>query len=1658
MTTSAAKRHGAAAALSARLGIETRYRDQTGAWRQVPESTLHALWTSLGVPEQRDPAGALAYLEQQERQAFPSVFVVNAGKRSPIPVRLPAATRRVRWQVRHEDGDEQRGDAGLSGRGGELRLPVRLPAGYHRLTLEWSGAPAGAANATLIAVPSRAHLPSELRRRKVWGLAAQLYALRSSRNWGIGDFGDLESLIAHAAAAGADVVGVNPLHALFPDEPERASPYSPSSRMFRNPLYLDVEAIEDFGECPAAQRLVSGRGFAARRQRLQERPLIDYDRVAQLKLEVLALLHASFGERHLTRAGDARAADFAAYRQRLGADLRRFATFHALRAHLVRGRRSADSRSWPAEFRDPGSPAVAAFAKRHAREIEFIEYLQWQAERQLGRAAFAARDSGMAVGLYQDLAVGFDPDGADAWSLQGVLAEGWNIGAPPDAWSPKGQDWGLAPLNPQKLRAAAYAPLIATLRANMRHAGALRIDHILGLKRLFWVPRGGSPVEGAYVRYPLAELLGIVALESVRERCLVVGEDLGTVPAGFSATLRNRGILSYRVLYFSRTPRGGFERPRRWPRLALGAITTHDLPTFAGYWHGDDIDLRERLSLYLAPTQARRERTERATARRALTAALAAERLATGRGPPIRAAHRFLARTPTRIAMVQLEDLIGLREQANLPGTVGEHPNWRRKLPITGDALFEDAAVRLHLDVLSAERPAPTDRTALPRATYRLQLSATFTFDDAAATLPYLARLGVSHVYLSPIFAAQEGSAHGYDTTSYDRLSPELGGNDGFRRLTSVARALGLKVLVDFVPNHMGIGQARNEWWLDVLEWGRASPAADIFDIDWAPIAWPELHGRLTVPLLGDAYEKVCQRSELRLRFDEKRGSFAVWYHGHCFPVRPRDYPAILAHATVPLRSAGPRDAATPLTRLAAGFARLDSGTKARRRAAALKAALARWAIPPANARALAAAAAALTGDREALDELLRRQVYLLALWRTASQRINYRRFFDINQLAGVRMDRPDVFARCHRRLAQLIVDDQVHGLRLDHVDGLYDPADYCRRLRHLADRASAGRGPFYIVVEKILAADENLTRWPVHGTTGYEFANLVNALLVDKVGVGRIAHLYSDFVGNQSDFDTVRRQSKRHVVEQLFGGELTALGARIARVSATGGQAPRYDSGQLAAALADVTVEFSVYRTYIGNRGPSARDRQLIAAAVSMARIHGRVRNARLLGFLRAILMGDRPSGVPVRCNPEILDIARRFQQLTAPVQAKALEDTAFYRYVPLASLNEVGGDLRRRGASPSEFHAQMAERARRWPGAMLATATHDTKRGEDARVRISVLSELPGLWGSHLGQWSEWNRALVNGRGTERAPSLNDEYLIYQTLLGAWPMEFTTGAPSAGPLLDTFAERLDGYIVKAIREAKVRTSWIAPDGKYEQACRAFVRGILDPGRSERFLAGFTAFAAGVCRSGAVNSLAQTVLKFTAPGVPDIYRGCERWDLSLVDPDNRRQIALTDYDRSLRDLVTSMAARRQSNGDRIRELSGDWRSGRIKLYATWRLLALRQANQALFARGTYEPLAVNGPAASHIVAFRRRHRDASVIVVASRHCARLAMDGDTLSPRPETWRGTTLSGLGSRQFGKLTDVLSGEVLDVPPSGRIDLAELFHWFTVAVLHAGHGTD
>lgn len=884
---------------------------------------------------------------------------------------------------------------------------------------------------------------------------------------------------------------------------------------------------------------------------------------------------------------------------------------------------------------------------------------------------------------------------------------------------------------------------------------------------------------------------------------------------------------------------------------------------------------------------------------------------------------------------------------------------------------------------------------ALPESTYRLQFHAGFTFRGAAGIVPYLHELGVTHCYASPYLKARPGSTHGYDVIDPCSLNPELGTRADYDAWIDAMSKHGMSHVLDTVPNHVGVATNDNLWWNDVLEHGPASKYARFFDIAWRGSPRPELHDKLLLPTLGGHYGDVLEKGELKVVHEDAR--FWVRYYDRRFPLSPE--------SAADLRPD-----------------QLDAlnGT-------------------PGSPRSF---------DR--LDALLDRQHYRLAYWRTAPDEINYRRFFDINDLAALAMEHEAVFEATHAFTFKLIAEGKIAGLRVDHPDGLYDPQQYFRRLqekcaslrgvgvapassgveeRHSAP-ASSNDKPLYVLAEKILAPGEPLPPdWPVHGTSGYDCLNMMNGLFVDASNAPAFTQFYEQWTGDATSFEDMVYAKKKLILEISLASELQMLTHRLDRLAQRDRHSRDFTHAGLHATLREVIACFPVYRTYVTSRGVHASDRAHMNQAVERAIARNPAADPSVFHFIRDAVLQQRG---PRDDRAAWVEFAGKFQQLTAPVTAKGIEDTAFYIYNRFISLNEVGGEPSHFGVAPAALHAYLADRQTNWPYAMSTLSTHDTKRSEDVRARLNVLSEMPNEWSAGVKRWGELNaRHRASG-----APDRNEEYLIYQTLVGAWPLE-----PWKAEEYDAFVSRVQAYIVKAMREAKVNTSWTRPDEAHENAVTAFVAAILDETRGGEFLADLRPLRQRVSHLGLLNSLGQTVLRLTAPGVPDTYQGTELWDFSLVDPDNRRPV---DYAKRIA-MLDALTERIRRAGEGLtplaRELRESKEDGRVKLFVTARLLQLRRDFPGLLSAGEYIPLRATGERSANVFAFARRHKGQTAVVIIPRLAANL--------DAPGAWPGTTLDiPRESTGNAQLRNVFTGAAVDRSPT---PIAQLLGDFPAAVL-------
>ena len=945
----------------------------------------------------------------------------------------------------------------------------------------------------------------------------------------------------------------------------------------------------------------------------------------------------------------------------------------------------------------------------------------------------------------------------------------------------------------------------------------------------------------------------------------------------------------------------------------------------------------------------------------------------------------------------------------------------------------------------------------IPGATYRLQLHQGFGFQEARSLLPYLRELGITDLYAPPLFKARRGSLHGYSVTNPLELNPELGSKAAFDHLVHKLASNDMGLLLDIVPNHMAMSSS-NPWWMDVLENGAGSPYALFFDIDWRPPPKRTLEGRVLLPVLGKPFGRALEDRDLHLALAAE--GLVLHYYDHRFPLDPKTYGMILTHRLQDLeREWGEGHPAflammglitmiehlPPRTVTSAKKLRerLRKGEEIKKRT---------WLLyqgSPEIRNFLDTNLQIFNGTKgdpdsfEPLDTLLARQAYRLAYWRISLEIINYRRFFSVNELIGIRQEDPQVFEATHGLLLKLVRENKVSGLRIDHIDGLYDPRGYLLRLQEkLAFKEPRGQGhpgvPVY--VEKILARGEPLPAdWPVCGTTGYDFLNLLNGVAVDGQGHDILREFYAQLTNITQDFEDLVYEKKKFIMDTLFGGEIESLGHNLSVLAEQDRYAQEISLKDLEQGLMEVTACLPIYRTYIRGYDVPPRERAYLEETIEAARRRNPDPGPLTYDFLKRVLLLTFPPSFPEGKKAAWLQFVMRWQQYTGAIMAKGLEDTALYVYNCLVSLNEVGSDCE--PVTVQEFHQANQWRRDNWPFTLNATSTHDTKRSEDVRARLNVLSEITGEWEQCLTRWGQLNREKKPRVNGNPVPDANEEILLYQTMLGAWPLAVEEEI--------SFGERLQAYVVKAVREAKVNTRWIDPKSEYEKALVEFVRAVLDPSGDNLFLQDFRRFQERIAYHGALNSLAQVLLKIGSPGVPDFYQGTELWDFSLVDPDNRRPVDFQQRVKFLKGL-----RKRVAKGLRplARQLLSQWQDGRVKLFLIHQALNFRQAHLDLFLHGEYLPLAVSGPGEELAVALARRHGQEWGLVVVPRLTTQNAAPGRP--PLGEGAWGETLLHLPPEAPGAWKNVLTGETLETSCLHQeqvLSLKNIFQHFPVALL-------
>ena len=922
----------------------------------------------------------------------------------------------------------------------------------------------------------------------------------------------------------------------------------------------------------------------------------------------------------------------------------------------------------------------------------------------------------------------------------------------------------------------------------------------------------------------------------------------------------------------------------------------------------------------------------------------------------------------------------------------------------------------------------------IPTATYRIQFHSGFKFEAAQNIIAYLSELGISDLYASPIFKARAGSTHGYDVVDPTQLNPELG---NFEPLVKEIKNHEMGWVQDIVPNHMAY-DSENHWLMDVLENGSESEAFDYFDIEWDQ-AYDDIKGRILTPMLGNFYGECLENGEIQLQYDE--AGLSVNYYSLKLPVRIESYAKFITQNLGHLgRALGRRH--PDFIKLLGILYLMKSApgeTKGKERydqIAFVKGLL--WELYTHNPEVkefVDSNVEFFNGEKgnpesfNLLDNLLKEQFYRLSFWKVGAEEINYRRFFTVNELISVKVQEIKVFHKTHAFINQLVEEGIITGLRIDHIDGLYDPTEYLKRLR---DKA----GDVYLTVEKILELGEKLPEtWPVQGTSGYDFLNYVNGIFCRCESEKSFTDIYTKFTRVESNYEQLSIEKKQLILEKNLAGDVDNLAQILKRIAGQSRLGIDFTMNGLKRTLSEILTLFPVYRTYVNGDGLSEEDRAYIQEVIEEAR--GRIPLLlNELNFIEKILLLDWEESLTEDQKALRLHFVMRLQQLSGPLMAKGIEDTLFYVFNRLVSLNEVGGNPGKFGITLADFHNFNQEQSKAWAYKMNATATHDTKRGEDVRARLNVLSEIPEEWEKHVKSWSEINRPQKSNVRGKEVPVPNDEYFFYQALIGTYPFDENENA--------TFLERIKDYMLKSVREAKMQTAWLRPDSAYEEGFLGFVEKVLTPSESNQFLKELLPFQKRIADYGIFNSLSQTLLKYTAPGVPDTYQGTEFWDLSMVDPDNRRPV---DYEQRISVLKDIKQKSQTDNLKLIDELMSTKKNGKIKLFITHKVLQARKEQLEVFQKGEYLPLEVVGKFKDHIVAFARSFENTTVIAIAPRFLSSLiAPDENPLGEK--VWADTQLQ-LPQGFSSSWQDIFTGQTLT--GNGTLAIAQVLQHFPVALL-------
>lgn len=1503
--------------LAEKYGLITEYADKDGKIQKVSSKECQEYLNIIGI--NTDSSDTLieelrkTELKEWERIISP-VEMVKHGEAPVITLRLPdyELNKSFEWALQEESGRYHHGEFYASHlRISEsktiehtifykinLTLPILVGTGYHTLKIRSESGKEDYMK--LIIVPKKCYKPLAIEQnKKINGIKFSLYTDNPESEYRISTYPDIKKAVTFVKENGLGIIGVDSLNQ-FHFYNDETTPEIPSSRIMYNSILIDIDEALNFLEEKDIKLKLLTIEFQEELKKIRESENINYKSVYELKLRILRLVYNAFRENHINKQTE-KSGDFFHYLSTKDENLRKLALFEAIKEYLAaEDPKLEDWHEWPDSYKNPNSEAVLLFENKNIETLQFYEFLQWLSEIQLNVAGRTSWVNKIPVGIYSEWQFFINYDSAETWLKQDYYSFDAKIKTTQIT-----EDYpDCPPLLPFKIKENGYKYISEIFAPDMKHSGAIKFKNIKDFEKQRWISKQ-NPETGFYVKYPVEELIGILALESHRNKCLVILDEQEDISPETKEIIERYGFL-----YES-----GFD---------IKLITDDQAPSFF-----EDINIIQK----------------------------------------------------------QKAEGIGYSRRIEL------------------------------------------DRT--PLSVYRIQFNRNFTFKDAENIIPYLKELGISHCYASPLLRSREGSLHGYDIINHSELNPEIGSLTDFHEFVNTLHHYDMGLIIDIVPNHMGVGK-ENLWWMDVLENGQASIYASFFDIDWLPLK-KELKGKILVPVLGDHYGNILQSGQLKFNFIRETGKLKLSYWEHDFPINPSSYPIFLAHRLEVLESRLGSNNPDFLEYLSiiTEFKKIPGINETSPEKIAER--NREKDIASKRLSGLCNQNSVIEGfiqeniidfqgkpddsvSCNRIHNLLEEQAYRLAYWRVSTDIINYRRFFDINDLICLKAENPLVFSSSHSLILDLIEQEKIDGLRIDHPDGLLDPAEYFKKLQVEAGKRlgvkfdvseeplGSEKLPIYVVAEKILAPFEKIPEnWAVSGTVGYEFLNQLCNLFVDERNSKKFTRIYQRFIGKAENFNELIIESKKLIMKTSLTAELSTLSNYLNRISEKYYSTRDFTLNSLREALTEIIACFPVYRTYISPESESSKALHYIKWAIGLAKKRTMHTDPSIFDFIESVLLAELEENKETPEYYDVLNFAMKFQQYTAPLMAKGLEDTSFYRFNKLIALNEVGGEPSHFGISINDFHNSNIKRLEKTPHGLLTTSTHDTKRSEDVRARICVLSETPEEWMEKVNRFSRLNKSRKPKVEGILTPNRNDEYLFYQTLIGLWPFPHPEEDEK-----EELIQRLENYMIKALREAKVHTSWVNINEQYEKAICEFIRKTLSVPENHPFWKEFLPFHKKIARAGFLNSLFQTVFKLTCPGVPDIYQGSELYKFALVDPDNRRPVNYEENRLSLEKINHLINPEISEEHDWQKDLF-PLENGKMKLFLTASILNFRQKHQHIFRKGDYLPLETSGTRRRNLVAFARRFEKEIAIIIVPRLIYNYISDDTPMPAGKDFWNDTKI-------------------------------------------------